>query len=305
MSDLIFPEDPIVGQWFTATNDAVYEWNGVTWIAIGTRNQGNYFLPTASTTILGGVKLDGLTITADENGVISVSGGGSSDRLVNGLNEVVLGSDGTLTVPGDIHSEAGLSITIGSHPVVADIAVDSIDEYPGTWRLFISDILYPDLGTTVTAGATVTASWGSEITANVTDNIHDAGAGWWVVMIDQDLRPSFSHLATVTFGGVGKSWEFGTDGTFTLPNGTNIYGDGIFKADAVGGFELNSFTDNIGGGKKTWGFGTDGTLQLPVGGTVSYSPATPSHWNNIAPITIEHAIDRLAAAIKNLNGTGA
>jgi hypothetical protein len=187
MSDLIFPEDPIVGQWFTATNDAVYEWNGVTWIAIGTRNQGNYFLPTASTTILGGVKLDGLTITADENGVISVSGGGSSDRLVNGLNEVVLG----------------------------------------------------------------------------------------------------------------------TDGTFTLPNGTNIYGDGIFKADAIGGFEFNSFTDNIGGGKKTWDFGTDGSLTLPAGGTISYSPATPSHWNNIAPTTIEHAIDRLAAAIKNLNGTGA
>ena len=215
------------------------------------------------------------------------------------------GTNGILTIPGDIHSDAGLSITVGDHPVVADIAVDSIDEYPGTWRLFISDTLYPDLGTTVTAGATVTASWGSEITANVTDNIHDAGAGWWVVMIDQDLRPSFSHLATVTFVGVGKSWEFGTDGTFTLPNGTNIYGDRIFKADAIGGFEFNSFTDNIGGGKKTWDFGTDGSLTLPAGGTISYSPATPSDWNNIAPTTIEHAIDRLAAAIKNLNGTGA
>jgi len=70
---------------------------------------------------------------------------------------------------------------------------------------------------------------------------------------------------------VGNYWEFGTDGTLSLPNGTNIYGDGIFQADAVGGFELNSFTDNIGGGKKTWTFGTDGSLTLPETSAINIS----------------------------------
>ena len=38
-------------------------------------NYTNYSLPTASTTILGGVKIDGSTITINGSGVISSSGG--------------------------------------------------------------------------------------------------------------------------------------------------------------------------------------------------------------------------------------
>lgn len=38
----------------------------------------SYSLPTASTTVLGGVKVDGTTITIDGNGVISSAGGGGS-----------------------------------------------------------------------------------------------------------------------------------------------------------------------------------------------------------------------------------
>ena len=40
-----------------------------------------YTLPTASTTELGGVKIDGTTITIDANGVISATGGGGADGL--------------------------------------------------------------------------------------------------------------------------------------------------------------------------------------------------------------------------------
>ena len=41
----------------------------------------NYSLPTSSTTTLGGVKVDGSTITIDGSGVISSSGGGGSYTL--------------------------------------------------------------------------------------------------------------------------------------------------------------------------------------------------------------------------------
>lgn len=45
---------------------------------------------------------------------------------------------------------------------------------------------------------------------------------------------------------------------------------------------------------------------VSAGGTISYTPTTATDWNGTAPITIQEAIDRLAAAFKILNsGTGA
>lgn len=45
-----------------------------------------YVLPTASTNTLGGVKIDGTTITIDNNGVISSQAGGSSYTAGNGID---------------------------------------------------------------------------------------------------------------------------------------------------------------------------------------------------------------------------
>ena len=45
-----------------------------------------YVLPTASTNTLGGVKIDGTTITIDSNGVISSQAGGSSYTAGNGID---------------------------------------------------------------------------------------------------------------------------------------------------------------------------------------------------------------------------
>ena len=47
---------------------------------------GSYTLPTASTTVLGGVKVDGTTITIDGSGVISSAGGGAGVVAVDGGN---------------------------------------------------------------------------------------------------------------------------------------------------------------------------------------------------------------------------
>jgi hypothetical protein len=48
-----------------------YGWTGATWIDLGASGGGSYTLPTATDTILGGVKIDGTTITIDGAGVIS------------------------------------------------------------------------------------------------------------------------------------------------------------------------------------------------------------------------------------------
>lgn len=60
----------------------------------------DYVLPEASLTVLGGVKIDGITITKDENGVISAEAAPSTpDRLEAGEFAVVLDSNGDLLLP--------------------------------------------------------------------------------------------------------------------------------------------------------------------------------------------------------------
>ena len=54
---------------------------------------------------------------------------------------------------------------------------------------------------------------------------------------------------------------------------------------------------NIGSSTSTWN-----TLYV---NNVSYAPTTPSDWSGTPPTTIQQAIDRLASAVKALNGTGA
>ena len=59
------------------------------------------------------------------------------------------------------------------------------------------------------------------------------------------------------------SWTFKKDGTLTLPNGAGIYGDGLLQVDAIGGFKLNSYTNEFGSGSQYWYFNSDGTLDVP------------------------------------------
>ena len=60
---------------FTHTEGGLtWIWNGTSWRSSG-GTLDTYVLPTASTSVLGGVKVDGTTVTIN-NGVISSSGGG-------------------------------------------------------------------------------------------------------------------------------------------------------------------------------------------------------------------------------------
>ena len=55
---------------FTHTEGGLtWIWNGSSWRSSG-GTLDTYQLPTASTTVLGGVKVDGSTVTIDTNGVI-------------------------------------------------------------------------------------------------------------------------------------------------------------------------------------------------------------------------------------------
>ena len=93
----------------------------------------------------------------------------------------------------------------------------------------------------------------------------------------------------------------------------HIYG-GLITANDVSGksFPATLYTANyipsgtaIGVNSNNWKFDTTGKLTLPASGTISYTPATASDWAGTPPVTLQEAIDRLAAAFKTLNTTGA
>ena len=60
--------------------------------------QGNYTLPTASTTILGGVKVDGTSITIDGNGVITANAGSTSPSITTTTGTIAAATIGYQTL---------------------------------------------------------------------------------------------------------------------------------------------------------------------------------------------------------------
>lgn len=66
---------------FTHTDGGLtWIWNGTSWRSSG-GTLDTYILPTASTTVLGGVKVDGTTITISDGVITSTGGGGGGTSL--------------------------------------------------------------------------------------------------------------------------------------------------------------------------------------------------------------------------------
>jgi hypothetical protein len=150
------------------------------------------------------------------SGVIRLHTGGSVNNIVG--QEWIFNSNGTLTIPGDIRKATDASISVGS-PIVASVTIDAVDQGGfGVWRLFVLDSLYPSLGSTVIIGGTITTGWGTPVTVNIVDILHDIGYGRWIFHVDADVTTGFNTGSVIASFGPGyKSWTFGGNGTTTLP----------------------------------------------------------------------------------------
>lgn len=80
---------------------------------------GGYTLPTASTTVLGGVKVDGTSILIDSDGVISSTGGGGSSSF---SNEYVVTGTTTNATETEILVNGSTRIPVGTDKTVNYIA---------------------------------------------------------------------------------------------------------------------------------------------------------------------------------------
>ena len=133
------PDNPIEGDlWYNTAEEKLYIYYNNTWTDA---SPDTYELPTASTTVLGGVKVDGTTITIDNNGVISAFDPNLLgdleivDQTISGTNnnaDIILEPLGTggVSVP-KLRIPVG-TILGGTAPIVytlTDVILDSILEY--------------------------------------------------------------------------------------------------------------------------------------------------------------------------------
>lgn len=91
------------GSFIHTQNGLTWAWNGSSWFATGFTGT-QYILPTASTSVLGGVKVDGTTITIS-NGIISSSGGGGGGSGLTARSTVNASS-------GSIANDASANVTV-------------------------------------------------------------------------------------------------------------------------------------------------------------------------------------------------
>jgi len=140
-------------------------------------------------------------------------------------NSWIFGTDGDLTIPGDIKSTANTSIIIDGGVLLANVTVQSVDSFGGgVWRMFISSSAYPTLGTIVQVGDTATIAWNNSVTATITSIVEDIGAGTWALHTNQNLITGWyqnpdARRTTINSTQV-KTWTFGTDGRVTFPDST-------------------------------------------------------------------------------------
>lgn len=84
----------------------------------------------------------------------------------------------------------------------------------------------------------------------------------------------------------------------------DVQGD-IFADDSTKVFDsaTSTFSGKFDGELTGSVFADDSTLLVDgVNGTLSYTPASPSDWNNDAPTTVKEALDRIAAAVVAQHG---
>lgn len=132
MAILNFPDNPQTDDQYTGDNGTTYIFDGVKWVgraaggAAGTNSLQNGSF-TVQVDIEGDLVLPIGSVIKDANG--DPVGGGSGDRLTNGLNEAVLNSDGSITFPilSTINWEDGTltgpTLQMGNDPTVNETVI--------------------------------------------------------------------------------------------------------------------------------------------------------------------------------------
>ena len=221
-----FPDSPNVNDNYTV-GTTTWTWDGTSWSS----SAQAYSLPTATTTDLGGVKIDGTTVTIDVNGVISSTATGDVQKAASSTDNAIVRFDGTT---GDTLQNS-------------NITVDDSGNLVTTGQLWYSNV-FTDLSTLQN---TVSASTyhGMFAHAHTEGHAYFAHNGNWKQILDTDtvLNDLFdTNINTVQSGQFlkwsGTQWindDFTTSGTLSFSS-LETSGTGTITLDSASTLTLNS-----------------------------------------------------------------
>ena len=198
----------------------------------------------------------------------------TTNKLVNGVNELVLGSTGVLSLPnsGTINDYVGSAGVLG---ILIDRTFQTPDNTNSanfgtdTVKLLLSDVEAAEIVSYLTASIGVRVWFNQGDSYPITSCVQVSTGIWTVtatgmgntfatfaasntlIFIYTGATPNtYTNFpqyvpvgdgAGITISKGGNSWTFGTDGSLTLPNGEPIlFGNGNSRIQAGMGFHINS-----------------------------------------------------------------
>ena len=211
-----------------------------------------------------------------EQGIQGTSGvfTGTIDRLVNVSNEIVLGTDGKLTLPNASILESATSTVIASGTATAALKIIYADAMAQLTDFFTQNSAEPGYPWGVTLpfpnanfvyGQIVEIAPGTFPNQTAVTTSAGSARGSYFEWLNAN------SVTNTTINVSDSSWTFDADGIITLPGGT-ILGRDVSGPSTVGVYSMvnNEFVINTSNGlsQKKWAFDTDGKITLPVDGDI-------------------------------------
>lgn len=226
--------------------------------------------------------------------LLNIPPGGTNDRLVNGSNQLVLGTDGKLTLPNESILESDTSTVIASGTATAALKIIYTDAIAQLTDFFTQNSAEPGYPWGVTLPfPNANFAYGQivEIAPGTFPNqtAVTTSAGFARNSYFEWLNVNSITNTTITVS--DSSWTFDADGIITLPGGT-ILGRDVSGPGTVGVYSMvnNEFVINTSNGlsQKKWAFDTDGKLTLPVDGDIVDSAGTSVVSNRVKSTAIDN-----------------
>lgn len=254
---------------------------------------GNVIVSTriASTTSLGGVKVDGNSIVVSEDGTISASSSLNTNRITNGTVSAVLDQFGNLLLPPGTFETSNILAAEGTYPVLLSYGDTEHGGPELSWLGSNNPTLYNDqsvvrssvwinhagmtvaLDANATNGPTVIWSFDPDgiLTLPVNGDIVDSNGNSVF-----DATYTLPIATTQTLGGVKVDGETVFVDEFGVISSASVYTLPTASAEVLGGVKVDNTTISINNGvistasrvRETIS-GTSGTLAAGESGTVN------------------------------------
>jgi hypothetical protein len=193
---------------------------------------------------------DGDIVRWNGSELVSVLGGGGlTDRLTNGSNSVILGSDGNLTIPKDIQDANGSVIFIEASDTAPTKSEGQLWFNSEDGRLYIKyDGVWTDASPT---------------------EIPNPETYLDGLTIDGTTLTTVDIAANVNIQSAGNIWTFDTNGVLNLPTGI-----GDIKRDGVSVLGINGQTDRLVNGAHSVILSDTGLVTFPNDSKIGNYPGS-------------------------------